>query len=337
MAPHINTVEMHTVEMHTGGEPVRIVESGYPRLRGATILEKRAEAAAQHDHLRTFLMHEPRGHRDMYGVLFVEPDLPEADMAVLFIHNAGYSTMCGHATLALGRYAVDRGIVARQEPVTTVRIQAPCGLLETRVEVEGQRSGRVTFTSVPAFVHARNRVAELGDRGAVTFDIAYGGAFYAILPAAAFGLSLDDPVGRLVDAATALTEQLRSTAEVAHPLEPELEGIYGTILTDGGDGLDRPSRNVCVFADGQVDRSPTGSGVTARMAVLHAAGRAEPGRHHRFQSLTGSVMTGSVRHQVQVGTVPAVTVDVGGRAHYSGSATFEYEDDDPLKFGFLLR
>lgn len=330
-------LQINTVEMHTGGEPVRIVESGYPRLEGARILDKRADAKANYDHLRTLLMHEPRGHRDMYGVLFVEPDHPDADMAVLFIHNEGYSTMCGHATIALGRYAVDRGVVPRVEPVTTVRIQAPCGLLETRVEVTGNRTGAVTFTSVPAFVHATDCVASLAGFGRLTFDIAYGGAFYAILPAAEFGLTLDDPVARLVEAAATLTEHLRQTVEITHPEEPGLGGIYGTIVTDGGDGRDRPSRNVCVFADAQVDRSPTGSGVTARMALLHAGGLAQPGDQFRFESLTGNIMTGTVRDRLQVGPHPAVTVDVAGRAHYTGSATFEYEEDDPLKYGFLLR
>ncbi|MDH3500620.1 MAG: proline racemase family protein [Acidimicrobiia bacterium] len=330
-------LEITTTEMHTGGEPVRIIESGYPALTGATILAKREEARARHDHIRTFLMHEPRGHRDMYGVIFVEPDLAEADLAVLFIHNAGYSTMCGHAITALGRYAVDRGLVPRVEPVTTVRIQAPCGLVVATVQVDGGASGRVGFTSVGAFVERTAATAVLDSWGEVTFDVAYGGAFYALLPAAQFGLHLGAPVARLVAAATALTDHLRSGPEPRHPTEPGLSGVYGTILTDGGIGRAEPSRNVCVFADAQVDRSPTGSGVTARMALLHAAGVVKPGEPHQFESLTGNVMQGSIAEKVAVGARPGVTVEVHGRAHYTGSATFRLETDDPLKHGFLLR
>jgi trans-L-3-hydroxyproline dehydratase len=330
-------LDITTTEMHTGGEPVRIVESGYPELRGATILEKRADARERFDHIRTFLIHEPRGHRDMYGVVFVEPDLPEADLAVLFIHNAGYSTMCGHATLALGRYAVDRGLVPRVEPVTRVRIQAPCGLVETEVEVSPDGTGAVRFVSVPAFVDSRHRTASLVSYGDVRFDIAYGGAFYAILPAAEFGLTLDAPIAELTAAAVALTDHLRAGFAVAHPLDPGLEGIYGTILTDGGTGLGDPSRNVCVFADAQVDRSATGSGVTARLALMSADRGVAIGERHTFESLTGHRMAGQIVDRERVGDIDAVRVEVEGLAHYTGRATFTCEESDPLKHGFLLR
>ncbi len=330
MALHITTTEMHT-----GGEPFRIVETGYPELTGRTILDKRAEARAEHDHIRTFLMHEPRGHRDMYGGILIEPDLSGADLAVLFIHNEGYSTMCGHGTIALGRYAVDTGLVARTEPESIVNVQAPCGLVRTRVATGPSSTGAVTFTSVAAFLSEPDAQVTVDGWGRVRFDIAYGGAFYAILPAAEFALDLDAPAAQLTAAAAALTEHLRATRTFAHPEEPNLSGVYGTILTDGGDGADRPSRNVCVFADAQVDRSPTGSGVTARMAALAARGRTRG--QHVFESLTGSQMTGSVAGEARVGDIPAVTVDVSGRAYYTGPAVFTLEEDDPLKHGFLLR
>ena len=329
-------LQITTTEMHTGGEPVRIVESGYPEPAGITILEKRADARARFDHLRTFLMHEPRGHRDMYGVIPVEPDHPDADLAVLFVHNAGYSTMCGHATLALGRYAVDRGIVERTEPVTIVRIQAPCGLLEARVDVDGDETGDVRFRSVGAFVYATRQTAKLGVQRPVTYDIAYGGAFYAVLAASELGVALDDPIAGITSTAAALTDHLRAGQPITHPIEPGLNGVYGTILTDGGEGSSTPSRNVCVFADGQVDRSPTGSGVTARMALLHARGEAGIDAEHVFESLTGHRMTGRIVGETRVGERAAVIVEVGGRAYYSGTATFTMELSDPLKYGFLL-
>lgn len=330
------SLRITTTEMHTGGEPVRIVESGYPRLTGGTILDKRRRAREEFDHIRTFLMHEPRGHRDMYGVVFVEPDHPEADMAVLFTHNEGYSFMCGHATIALGRYAVDRGVVPMVEPETVVHIQAPCGLVTARVEVVGGVSGRVTFTSVGAYAHALDQRTEVPGHGSVGFDVGYGGAFYAILPANELGVTLDAPVRDLVSAAAALTDHLRATTDIRHPDEAGIGGVYGSILTDGSDQTGRPSRNVCVFAKGQLDRSPTGSGVTARMALLHARGTVEHGEERVFQSLTGSRMTGRVSGSARIGGVDGVTVDVSGYAYYTGSGDFELEAGDPLGHGFLL-
>ena len=269
---------IETVEMHTGGEPVRIVVSGYPPIPGATILEKRRYARENLDHLRKLLIFEPRGHYDMYGVIPVEPDLPGADLAVLFIHNEGYSTMCGHATIALGRYAVDHGLVAPRAPVTDVAIQCPCGLVRVRVEVEetpaGFVSGAVAFESVPSFAFTLDRHVDVAGLGTVPFDIGYGGAFYALVDAGSIGLDLETtPLDRLVEAADSITRAVAATVPLDHPDDPDLAFLYGTILTDGDDGSDgRPSRNVCVFAEREVDRSPTGSGVSARMAVQVARG-----------------------------------------------------------------
>ena len=232
------------VDMHTGGEPVRIVTGGYPAIPRGTILEKRAWVRANLDHLRRLLIFEPRGHYDMYGALLVEPDLPGADLAVLFMHNEGYSTMCGHAVIALGRYAVDQGLVAAQEPVTTVGIECPCGLVVASVEVEHGRAGAVSFESVPAFLLAGNRSMSLDRYGGITFDMAYGGAFYALADCRQFGLAFGrDRVRDFVDAATALTERLKAEFPLSHPDHDDLAFLYGSILTDGEDAFsDQPTK-----------------------------------------------------------------------------------------------
>ena len=325
-----------TTEMHTGGEPVRIVESGYPPIRGDTILDKRRYVKENLDHLRRVLMHEPRGHFDMYGVIRVEPDLPDADLAVLFMHNEGYSTMCGHATIALGRYAVDRGLVAKVEPETRIVIQCPCGPVTAYVEVRDGVAGRVRFCSVDAFAFALDHDVEVDGYGSVACDIGYGGAFYAVADASDFGLDVrGSPIRELSDAAAALTEAVRDSLLLAHPDHDDLADLYGTILTDGvEDG--GASANICVFADSQVDRSPTGSGVTARMALRYARGMVALGEERTFESVVGSTMTGKVVAEQTVGTLPAVTVEVGGRAYYTGSATFLVEPDDPFAAGFLV-
>jgi proline racemase len=328
-----------TVEMHTGGEPVRIVTAGYPELEGATLLAKRRCARERHDGLRRMLMAEPRGHADMYGAVLVNPDHPDAHLAVLFLHNEGYSTMCGHAVIALGRFAVDRGLVPVVGTETEVRIQCPCGLVTAIVETPGGVAGRVRFTSVPAFAFARDAIVVTDTWGPVMLDIGYGGAFYAVLPASALGLDLEtSPVGRLVEAAMAVKEAAAGQIPLAHPDDPDLAFLYGTILTDDANpssgGL---TTNVCVFADGQVDRSPTGSGVTARLALMHRRGQVSNGMTRVFRSITGSEFWGQVIATTRAGPHPAVTVEVAGQAFYAGEARFRREPDDPLGGGFLLR
>ena len=324
------------IDYHTCGEPVRIVTSGYPQLTGAGILDKRRQAREQYDHLRRAMMLEPRGHDGMYGVIPVTASHPEAAFGVLFTHNEGYSTMCGHATIALGRYAIEQGLVEATAPVARFAIEAPCGLVRLACEVEGGKVGNVSFESVPAFVEARDLVVPVPGYGDIVTDIAYGGAYYCILPASRFGLDLmQTPVEDIVAAAGALTDQVRASRRIAHPTEPDLGFLYGTIVTDEA-GPSEDSFNLCVFAERQIDRSPTGSGVTARMALDHAKGLIPIGRSRNIRSITGGTFTGKVIGPVDFPAVGAVTVEVGGRGHLAGEGSFVIEADDPLGHGFAL-
>lgn len=330
---------IRTTEMHTGGEPVRIVTGGWPDFpEGSTILEKRAHAREHFEDLRKLVMWEPRGHHDMYGALLVPPNLPGADLAVLFLHNEGWSTMCGHAVIALGRFAVDEGLVPAHEPFTTVRIECPCGLVAAQVAVEGGKAGAVSFESVPAFLLHRDRTLDLPAYGTVGFDVAYGGAFYAVAEAAEFGLAFGRSRTRdFVDAATALSDAVRAALPIVHPEAADLGFLYGSILTEGDGPNGVPTKNVCVFADAEVDRSPTGSGVTARLALDFAKGRIAPGEERRFESIAGSRFTGSVLRETRLGGHEAIIARVGGRAWYTGKAEYFREDGDELGRGFLLR
>ncbi|RUZ17164.1 proline racemase, partial [Mesorhizobium sp. M7A.F.Ca.US.007.01.2.1] len=296
------------VDMHTGGEPLRIVTGGYPGIPKGTILEKRAYVRDHLDHLRKILMFEPRGHYDMYGALLVEPDLPGADLAVLFMHNEGYSTMCGHAIVALGRYAIDEGLVAKQEPVTTVNIEAPCGLVVASVEVRDGKAGAVSFESVPAFLFAGGQAIELAGHGTIGFDVAYGGAFYALADCHQFGLEFGRSRMRdFVDAATGLTDRLKAEFPLSHPDHGDLAFLYGTILTDGRDKFSgEVTKNICVFAEAEVDRSPTGSGVTARLAAMHAKGEIAIGQTRTFESIAGSRFSGAVARTAKAGRHEAI-------------------------------
>ncbi|WP_271895392.1 proline racemase family protein [Candidatus Phyllobacterium onerii] len=326
------------IDMHTGGEPLRIVTGGYPKLPKGTILEKRAYVRDRLDHLRKILIFEPRGHFDMYGAVLVEPNLPGADLAVLFMHNEGYSTMCGHAIMALGRYAVDYGIVAKVEPVTTVHIECPCGMVVASVEIRDGKSGGVSFESVPAFLYAGDQTIELPGFGKINFDVAYGGAFYALADCHQFGLEFGrDPARNFIDAATVLTEAVKEAVSLDHPDHKDLAFLYGSILTDGADDWNEgPTKNVCIFADAQLDRSPTGSGVTARLAAMFSKGQIREGNARIFESIVGSRFAGFVASTTKAGEFDAITARVSGHAYYSGKAEFIVEDDDPLGQGFLV-
>ncbi len=290
------------------------------------------------DNLRRMLMHEPRGHADMYGVLPVVPDHPEADLAVLFAHNEGFSTMCGHATIALGRWAVDTGIVPRREPITDVTLQVPAGLLRLKVEVSDRTTGRVKFLGVPAFVTALDTDVDVAGYGVVPVDVAYGGAFYAFADAGRFGLDVrSSPTTDLVGAASAVTETVKSAVEIDHPDDDDLAFLYGTILTDGADAWSpEPTANICVFANREVDRSPTGSGVTGRIAIQRAKDLIEMGAERVFESVTGAQFTGTAVAATRSGDRDTWIVEIGGESHYTGESVFTLEEGDPLP-AFLLR
>ena len=330
--------DITVTDMHTGGEPVRIITNGWPEILGDTILEKRDFVSQNHEYLRKYVMFEPRGHADMYGALIVPSNLAGADFGVLFMHNEGWSTMCGHAVIALGRYAVDQGWVERQEPVTRVAIECPCGLVMAAVTVENGKARAVSFESVPAFLFKQDHIATLTNYGIVTCDIAYGGAFYAIADAAQFGLEFGrEPLRHFVDAADALTKAIQKSVKLPHPEFDELSFLYGSIFTDGGNGKNVPSKNICVFAEREVDRSPTGSGVTARLAIMHAKSKIMIGETHIFESVTGAQFTGSVIDALPDYPVSAIRAKVGGTAFYTGTAIYTHEAGDRLGEGFLLR
>ncbi|XP_068110516.1 trans-3-hydroxy-L-proline dehydratase [Hyperolius riggenbachi] len=333
---------LSVVDMHTGGEPLRIVLSGAPVPEGKTVLEKRRWLRDNMDWARRMLMLEPRGHRDMYGALLVPSEEAEAHLGALFLHNDGYSTMCGHAIIALGRFALDYGLVEPQGPETAVNINCPCGLVRAHVAWSEGRSGRVRFHSVPAFTLCTDVTVDVPGYGEVIVDIAYGGAFYAFVSAERFGLDVCTSKTRdLVDAAAAVTDAVKAQVKISHPHSEDLAFLYGTILTDGKDGYsEEPTANICVFGDSQfqVDRSPTGSGVTARIALQYHKGLIQLEQTRTFKSATTSTLfTGKAVQETTCGEHKAVIVEVAGHAYYTGTASFVLESDDPLKDGFMLK
>lgn len=336
----MDDIRLETIEMHTGGEPLRIVKSGLPDIHGQTILDKRQYIRQHLDHIRKLLIYEPRGHYDMYGVYLIQPDVPSADLGCIFIHNEGYSTMCGHAVIAIGRYAVDYGIVINPtSPETRVVIQCPCGPVEAFVEYKDGKSGRVRFNSVPAFLFAQDVTVSIPGYGLVTVDISYGGAFYALVRASALGLDLStSTVQEVVKAASTITEIVKTTVKLIHPQSEDLAFLYGTILTDDSDvhGSDSETTNMCVFANKEVDRSPCGSGVTARIAQHVARGLIQINQVRTFVGPTGSKFVARAVRMEKYGPYDAVIVEVSGKGHYTGMSTFVLETDYVIGKGFLL-
>ena len=321
-------MNVETVDYHTGGEPFRIVTAGVPPLDGATILERRRFA---HDHLdayRRLLVFEPRGHADMYGCHVVPPEDGGADLGVVFFHNEGYSTACGHGTIALVTWALDEGVVPRVEGENRVVVDVPSGRLETWAHVVDGRVLSVRFRNVPSFVWGRG--LEAGGR---VVDVAFGGAFYASLEERVETTELP----RLIELGRRIKTDLEAAHEVVHPLEPELRDVYGVILWQHEADAPLTQRNVTVFADGEVDRSPCGSGTSARLALLHDEGRLGVGDELRHRSIVGSEFAGRVVGEVDLAGRRAVVTDVEGTAYRTGRATFELDPDDPLGEGFLLR
>ncbi len=332
---------VHAVDLHTAGEPVRIVERGYPELSGATILEKRRDALGRFDDFRRMLMLEPRGHGGMYGVIPTAPCHPDADLAVLFTHQEGYSTMCGHATIAIGRWAVDTGRVAMADGRARFALEAPCGVVQVEVEaVDDGGAPLVAFESVESFASHLDQQVEVPRFGMVGLDIAFGGAYYAILPASRIGLSLmETPLGDLVAAGVAITEAVRGAIAIEHPAEPDLGFLYGTILTDDvplGDHGGRPSYNLCIFAEGQIDRSPTGSGVTARIALAAARGEMAVGQQCEIRGVSGEGFAGALARHERGASGAVSRVRVAGRSHYAARIEFIAEPGDRFADGFDL-
>jgi proline racemase len=329
-------------DYHTAGEPFRIVTDGVPEIVGATVLQRReyAQRSTDVDAIRLLLVNEPRGHADMYGGFIVPPNDEGAVFGVLFWHRDGYSTACGHGTIALGTWAVHTGLVpAAADGDTDVVIDVPSGRVTARVRCEAGRVRHVAFCNVASYVVARD-VQVHTTRGAVRVDISYGGALYASVSAASAGLAVDAiHYAELITIGREIKCALNETLWAQHPSDPRLNGIYGTILFDDlGDSADGPhQRNVTVFADGEVDRSPCGSGTSARLALLTEDGRMTAGRALRHESIVNTTFLGRVIGDVHAEGRCAVLTEVQGAAYRTGSARFSLDPDDGLGTGFVLR
>lgn len=328
-----------SIDAHTGGEPLRIITGGVPEIPGETILEKRRYARANLDELRRALMWEPRGHADMYGCLLTEPTTADGDVGVLFLHNEGFSTMCGHGIIALVKVGVDTGFLQATGARPEFNIDTPAGRVVATAHLEKGTVKKVSFLNVPSFLLERDLQVDVPGLGAVHCDIAFGGGFYAYVDAGALGLNLEPQhANRLIDVGMRIKHAVMDQFDIVHPAgDAALNFLYGTIFVHRFTAGAVHSRNVCIFADGQVDRCPTGTGVSGRLAIHAARGELGVNEPIVVESIVGSRFTGEIVETTQVGDLPAIIPQITGTAHITGRNEWLLDPDDPLREGFFIR
>jgi proline racemase len=349
-------IRLKTIDAHAAGEPLRLVVEGFPSPRGRTMLDKREWLKGHADHLRRTLMHEPRGHADMYGAILTEPVSPGSHAGVLFMHNEGYSTMCGHGVVAVTTIALERGLLLPGGDGATVVYDSPAGTIRARARFraapatvpsdsgetsvrEGGRERSVTsvaFVNVPSFVLHGGFPVKIGTRQ-IRADVAFGGSFYAIVDSEAAGLPIDAAhLPELRRAGMEIKRAVEGAQTIEHPLEPGLAGIYGTIFTGPPNDPRADLRNVTIFADAEVDRSPCGTGTCAVMAVVDAMGLLSEDKPFVHESLIGTTFTGRIAGRTVVGEYQAIVPEIEGSAWITGEHTFLVDDADPLGEGFRI-
>ena len=334
--PPVHWTRITTIDMHTGGEPLRVYTSGLPSIPGRTVLEKRRYFLEHCDHIRTGTLWEPRGHADMYGA--VVSDSLDADFDVFFLHNEGYCTMCGHAIIALTKLALETGLIRKEGDSPELTINVPAGKVYARAKVQEGQVREVSFRNVASFLYLRDQYVEVPRLGRVRFDVAYGGAFYAIVEAKPLGLDLvPQELNRLIDCGRSIKRAVMAQFTIDHPYEKDLSFLYGTIFTGPASTPRHHSRNVCIFADGEVDRSATGSGVSARAALHQAKGELRLHDKVIIESVLGSTMAVQIVGTTTLGPHAAVIPEVTGTASITGRSEFCFDPEDSLGRGFILR
>ena len=323
------------IDTHTVGEFTRVLFSGFPQLEGNTMIERKNFLAEKHDIYRQALMYEPRGHHDMFGAYICEPISPEADFGVIFMDTGEYLNMCGHGTIGSVTALIESGMVEAKEPYTEVVLEAPAGLIRTKAEVKNGKVLNVTLTNVPAFLYKENLKTTVGGKE-ITYDIAFGGSFFALVDATQIGLNVESAtIPELTKFGMELIEKVNAEQTMKHPnldiTSVDLAEIYCPTDTPGCD-----YRNVVIFGNNMADRSPCGTGTSAKLATLHARGKIGIGEDFVYESFIGSRFKGVIKETTKVGEFDAVVPMITGSAYVTGEATYVIDSDDPLKYGFIV-
>jgi proline racemase len=326
------------VDSHTMGEPTRVVTGGIPNIPGNSMPEKKDFLEKNMDHLRRAIMLEPRGHDDMFGSIITAPTVPEADLGIIFMDSGGYLNMCGHGTIGAATVAVETGLVKVSEPETEVVLEAPAGIVRAMVRVEGGRAKSVTFRNVPAFLFEKDVEIEIKPYGKVKIDIAFGGSFFAIVKAEDLDVTVcKDEIYKLVDIGIKIREQANRAVKVLHPERTHINTVDLVEISDTPSHPDAHAKNIVIFGEKSVDRSPCGTGTCAKMADLYFKEELDIGSDFVHESILGTLFTGRLVEKAKVGDFDAVIPQITGRAFITGVNHFMIDDEDPLKYGFSLR
>ncbi|NMB04296.1 MAG: proline racemase [Tissierellia bacterium] len=331
------TRSIQVIDSHTAGEPTRVVVGGIPQIPGNTMIEKKEYLIEHLDHIRTALMLEPRGHNDMFGSVLTAAANPEADFGIIFMDGGGYLNMCGHGSIGAATVAVETGIVPMVEPETIVKMDAPAGLIEAHVKVENGRVTEVSFVNVPAFHYLKGVEMEFGEYGKLKFDISFGGSFFAIIEAKQIGIEIKpENAAKLNEFGIAFRDKINQTIKVEHPLLPAINTVDLVEIYDEPTHPDADYKNVVVFGQGQLDRSPCGTGTSAKMATLVSKGELDMDTKFTYESISGTLFFGRALEKTTVGEYDAIIPEITGSAYITAFSQMVIDDNDPLKHGFKL-
>ena len=329
---------IQAIDSHTAGEATRIVVGGIPNIKGNSMPEKKEYLEENLDYLRTAIMLEPRGHNDMFGSVMTQPCCPDADFGIIFMDGGGYLNMCGHGTIGAMTAAIETGVVPAVEPVTHVVMEAPAGIIRGDVTVVDGKAKEVSFLNVPAFLYKEGVEVDLPGVGTVKFDISFGGSFFAIIHASQLGLKIEPQnAGKLTELAMKLRDIINEKIEIQHPTLAHIKTVDLVEIYDEPTHPEATYKNVVIFGQGQVDRSPCGTGTSAKLATLHAKGELKVGEKFEYESILGTLFKGEIVEETKVADFNAVVPKITGSAYITGFNHFVIDEEDPLKHGFILK
>lgn len=329
---------IQAIDSHTAGEATRIVVGGIPNIKGNSMPEKKEYLEKNLDYLRTAIMLEPRGHNDMFGSVMTQPCCPDADFGIIFMDGGGYLNMCGHGTIGAMTAAIETGVVPAVEPITHVVMEAPAGIIRGDVTVVDGKAKEVSFLNVPAFLYKEGVEVELPGVGTVKFDISFGGSFFAIIHASQLGLKIEPQnAGKLTELAMKLRDIINEQIEIQHPTLAHIKTVDLVEIYDEPTHPEATYKNVVIFGQGQVDRSPCGTGTSAKLATLHAKGELKVGEKFVYESILGTLFKGEIVEETKVADFNAVVPKITGSAYITGFNHFVIDEEDPLKHGFILK
>ncbi|MBB6218403.1 proline racemase [Anaerosolibacter carboniphilus] len=328
---------IHTIDSHTMGEPTRIVVGGVPRIPGKTMADKKKYLEDHLDYVRTSLMHEPRGHNDMFGSIITNATTEEADFGIIFMDGGGYLNMCGHGSIGAATIAVESGMVKVTEPYTDIVMEAPAGLIKARVKIENGKAKEASITNVPSFLYKKDLVIEVPSIGKVTLDIAFGGSFFAIVDAKQLGVKVETSQSDdLLKIGLEVRDIINQSVKVQHPEKRHINSVDLVEIFDKATHPEAHYKNVVVFGQGQLDRSPCGTGTSAKLATLYAKGYIKENEDFVYESITGTLFKGKVVGHTKVAEFDAIIPEITGSAYITGFNHYVIDPEDPLKYGFCL-